>query len=106
MKKYIILSLLSPNQKKAATQQRGMRIFPYRSKTLSIFKVHSYIWTDHNLIHNSFYGGTLAEKEPTRIVYFAAAFDIFRGEHINILEQAKKLGDYLIVGVHGSKLAR
>lgn len=35
-----------------------------------------------------------------RIVYVAGAFDVFHVGHLDFLEQARKLGDFLIVGLH------
>lgn len=35
-----------------------------------------------------------------KIVYVAGAFDVFHVGHLDFLEQAHKLGDFLIVGLH------
>ncbi|XP_071796948.1 ethanolamine-phosphate cytidylyltransferase-like [Asterias amurensis] len=42
-------------------------------------------------------------KEPRpgdKIIYCPGAFDLFHAGHVAFLEQARKLGDYLIVGLH------
>eukprot|EP00929_Paragymnodinium_shiwhaense_P039571 TRINITY_DN20776_c0_g1_i1.p1 TRINITY_DN20776_c0_g1~~TRINITY_DN20776_c0_g1_i1.p1 ORF type:complete len:495 (+),score=101.43 TRINITY_DN20776_c0_g1_i1:146-1630(+) len=36
-----------------------------------------------------------------RVVYVDGAWDMFHEGHITLLEKAKKLGDHLVVGVHG-----
>jgi len=41
------------------------------------------------------------EAKPTdKVVYVDGAFDLFHAAHINVLEKARALGDFLIVGVH------
>jgi len=41
-----------------------------------------------------------------RIIYTTGVFDLLHPGHINILKQAKKLGDYLIVGLVTDELAK
>ena len=39
-------------------------------------------------------------KKTDKIVYVAGAFDLFHIGHLDFLEQCRKLGTYLIVGLH------
>jgi len=47
-----------------------------------------------------FIGDRKQPKPADRIVYVDGSFDVFHVGHLRILQKAKKLGDYLVVGVH------
>ncbi|KAL3313196.1 hypothetical protein Ciccas_008201 [Cichlidogyrus casuarinus] len=56
---------------------------------------------------SQFSGGAVnLEPKPTdKIIYCPGNFDLFHIGHVDFLEQASKLGDYLIVGLYADKLA-
>ena len=43
---------------------------------------------------------TAARYEDARVVYVHGAFDVFNTGHVEILREAQKLGDFVLVGVH------
>jgi ethanolamine-phosphate cytidylyltransferase len=43
---------------------------------------------------------TKSVRDSTRIVYVDGNFDLFAAGHIELLEKAKALGDFLLVGIH------
>eukprot|EP01032_Pedospumella_encystans_P010428 gene10428-12188_t len=51
-----------------------------------------------------FGAGVTVPKPSDRVVYLAGAWDMFHAGHIEILEKARKLGDYVIVGVHNDSI--
>jgi len=46
---------------------------------------------------------SLSDRPPSKVVYLAGSFDLFHVSHTEILEAAKKLGDFLLVGVHSDR---
>ena len=46
------------------------------------------------------FSGALPRRRAGRVVYVDGAWDMFHGGHVAILEQARGLGDLLVVGVH------
>ncbi|KAL3312107.1 Ethanolamine-phosphate cytidylyltransferase, partial [Cichlidogyrus casuarinus] len=56
---------------------------------------------------SQFSGGAvnLEPKPSDKIVYCPGNFDLFHIGHVDFLEQASKLGDYLIVGLYADKVA-
>lgn len=51
-----------------------------------------------------FSAGTRPPKPEDRVVYLSGSWDMFHAGHIDVLRQARALGDYLIVGVYGDPL--
>lgn len=47
-----------------------------------------------------FSAGMKSPKPGMRIIYIDGAWDMFHCGHVSILKEAKKRGDYLIVGIH------
>jgi len=39
-------------------------------------------------------------REGQRVVYVAGSWDLFHSGHVRLLQEAKKLGDFLLVGLH------
>ena len=53
-----------------------------------------------------FSGGGRAPQPGQRVVYAHGAFDLFNAGHVRLLREAKKMGDFLLVGVHDDDAAR
>lgn len=41
-----------------------------------------------------------------RIVYVCGSFDLFHIGHLSFLEEALKLGDYLVVGIYPDQVSK
>ncbi|CDO66261.1 ethanolamine-phosphate cytidylyltransferase [Plasmodium reichenowi] len=48
----------------------------------------------------------IKKKKNKKVVYVDGSFDIFHIGHLRILENAKKLGDYLLVGMHSDEVVQ
>ncbi|KAJ4763429.1 hypothetical protein LUZ62_073804 [Rhynchospora pubera] len=57
--------------------------------------------TSHRIMQFSNGKGPLPNS---RVVYIDGAFDLFHAGHVEILRSAKKLGDFLLVGVHDDQV--
>lgn len=57
-----------------------------------------------NRLLRAFSGNNREPNSEDKIVYVDGAFDMFHAGHVQFLEQAKKHGTYLIVGVYNDKL--
>lgn len=68
-------------------------------KSLNIYNHASHYLPSTKLI-TLFAHNEHSVSNPQRIVYIDGAFDLFHVGHLSALQQAKSLGDYLIVGVH------
>lgn len=51
------------------------------------------------------FANTKDPEETDKIVYLDGCFDLFRPGHVEILREAKQLGDYLIVGIHDDEVS-
>jgi len=51
-----------------------------------------------------FSAGMKSPKSGARIVYISGAWDMFHCGHVALLKEAKKRGDYLIVGIHNDSV--
>ncbi len=59
--------------------------------------VSHFLTTSHRLIQ---FSNGKEPKPSDRVVYVDGGFDLYHLGHIEFLKEAKKLGDYLLVGVH------
>jgi ethanolamine-phosphate cytidylyltransferase len=55
-------------------------------------------FADRKYIYNNL------QQNPQKIVYLAGAFDLFHVGHLQVLEEAKKFGDFLLVGIHDDQV--
>lgn len=46
------------------------------------------------------------KKKHHKVVYVDGSFDMFHLGHLKIIENAKKLGDYLLVGIYSDETVR
>ena len=76
---------------KLASSGGAMTSIPYSRKS-------SFLATSRIL--RLFGAGVKAPKKGDRVVYLAGGWDLFHAGHIATLEQARSMGDYVIVGVH------
>ena len=51
-----------------------------------------------------FSAGVKTPTKDMKVIYIDGAWDMFHCGHVSILKEAKKRGDYLIVGVHGDAI--
>jgi len=61
-------------------------------------RVSTFLPTTRRLLQ--FSGGASAPKPGDRVVYMDGAFDMFHAGHVDTLAAARKLGDFLLVGIH------
>eukprot|EP00605_Chrysophyceae_sp_TOSAG23-4_P001455 GSChrysophyteH1.ASY1.ANO1.1590.1 assembled CDS len=62
----------------------------------------NFLTTSHIL--RQFSMGVQAPAKTDRVVYIAGDWDMFHAGHISAISEAKKLGDYLIVGIHADSI--
>lgn len=88
-------SVMSIAQSKELLAENALHDALYKRKS-------NFLTTSHIL--RLFSAGVLPPKPSDRVIYIAGDWDMFHAGHIETLKQARALGDYLIVGVHGDSI--
>jgi len=88
----------------AATQSEGEEI-PEANKTLSDGPLQNFTVTSQRLGYFTNFPARRIDQAE-RVVYIDGDWDFLHVGYIQILEAAAKLGDYLLVGVHGDQVVR
>ncbi|SOV18217.1 ethanolamine-phosphate cytidylyltransferase [Plasmodium sp. gorilla clade G2] len=95
------LGISDDNKTKVSEQQNDIDTSP--KNLLNRNRCHITTSQIYQFIDNN---ELIKKKKNKKVVYVDGSFDIFHIGHLRILENAKKLGDYLLVGLHSDDVVQ
>ncbi|ETW34595.1 hypothetical protein PFTANZ_04688 [Plasmodium falciparum Tanzania (2000708)] len=95
------LGISDDNKTKVSEQQHDIDTLP--KNLLNRNRCHITTSQIYQFIDNN---ELIKKKKNKKVVYVDGSFDIFHIGHLRILENAKKLGDYLLVGMHSDEVVQ
>eukprot|EP00168_Porphyra_purpurea_P016203 TRINITY_DN5185_c0_g1_i2.p1 TRINITY_DN5185_c0_g1~~TRINITY_DN5185_c0_g1_i2.p1 ORF type:complete len:550 (-),score=201.79 TRINITY_DN5185_c0_g1_i2:830-2413(-) len=87
-----------PSLPEEAKEEEVRQLAEGRGKDQPFTRVSTFLPTTRRLIQ--FAGGGRALQPGDRVVYIDGGFDMFHCGHIETLQAARALGDFLLVGIH------
>ena len=90
--------LMTKDHHKDASQETVEKAIP--SEMSKEVNLKHFLTTSHKITQ---FSNAREPNKGDKIVYVDGAFDLFHLGHIALLKEAKKLGDYVIVGIHDDR---
>lgn len=83
-------------------KDRSKREDSDRDETMLLGRQSKFLTTSRMM--RLFSAGVKAPSNDMKVIYIDGAWDMFHCGHVTMLKEAKKRGDYVIVGVHGDAI--